>query len=67
MNSGYFKIKSKTNLKDAPIGHIIQESDVAYFTKDGILIQLEYIEGNPNKENLKIVKPIKIKRKNKNV
>jgi len=40
---GHFKVKSKINLDEAPLGMIIEESDYAQLTPNGHFVQLEYV------------------------
>lgn len=54
---GYFLVKAKTNLKTAPVGTRIEESDFSSLTDDGEFVQLEYIEEEDKKVEPYIVKP----------
>lgn len=54
---GFFRVKAKTNLKEAKIGDRIDESDFSSLTDDGEFVQLEYIEEDEKKIEPYYVKP----------
>lgn len=47
---GHFKVKAKNSLSSMNIGDKIEESDFATITPEGTFVQLEYIEGNLERE-----------------
>lgn len=57
MSSGYFKLKSKNKLVDMEIGQVLQTSDYATLTPEGVFVQMEYIETDDVEKKVTHVKP----------
>lgn len=54
MSKGHFKLKSKIKLSDLTENDVIQESDFATLTPDGVFVQLQYHEGDSELKDFEV-------------
>ncbi len=51
----YFKVKKITNVDDLKVGDVVPTSDFASMTPKGNFLQLEYVEGELERETWHLV------------